>query len=239
MPVQKRPNSEVLVFVDSDCILSESWLSTALELLESEQASMVGSKTHTLPEDATWVEKTWKVHLDRTCNDSDATWIVTRALAVERDKYDEIGGFDETLETCEDVALGHAIGSIGKIVSSSELAPLHLKDARTLGEMYKKELWRGKNSLKTSRKELNQSKELLSFTLPFYYTAVICSLILSCAATLVGFWYPLFFSAAAFAIPIIGIALNTCFKTKEYDYFFKLITVYTVYILARVRATFS
>ncbi len=128
----KQASGDIIVFVDSDCLLHEDWLDITAGHLRDPGVVMVGAKTHILPERSTWVAKAWKVHLDRTEIDPSPTWLVTRALAVRRAAFLAIGGFDTDLETCEDVALGHALGTEGTICNDVRLAPTHLKDADSL-----------------------------------------------------------------------------------------------------------
>jgi len=235
----RASTGEVLVFVDSDCLLEPNWLSLALEHLEVEQVAMVGSKTHKLPDDSTWVADAWKLHLDRSGEDLNPHWIVTRALAVKREAFFEVGGFDETKDTCEDVALGHAIAKNYKIVSDNRLSPIHLKDASTLKELFKKEQWRGLDSIKTSFQfifagRLNL-KEMLSLALPFYFSFFAILLVLGVILQL-GCW--VLIGSLAIFLPIIFMSLNTAFRVNKIEKTPQLVAVYATYISARSLALF-
>lgn len=238
----------IVVFVDSDCLLDPNWSSRAAKHFQDPEVAMVGAKTHQLPATAGWVAKTWKVHLDRSDLDGEPEWIVTRALAVRKTVFEEVAGFNEDLVTCEDVALGHAIGKNHKIVSDSSLAPLHLKDTDSLSQLFRKELWRGRDSIGTSLRYLktNQGnfigKEGLSLLLPFYY----CFFTLLFAATiawsaLTGFCGVFWISSIALLTPLLLLSFDTCRRTRHsqtklWQVFPQLAVVYAVYIAARVAA---
>ena len=236
----QEARGDILVFVDSDCILAESWLERALEILKDEDVLMTGSKTHLLSPDAPWVQLAWKLHLDRTCEDDNADWIVSRALALKREAFSLAGGFDESLVTCEDVALGHMIKRRGRIVSSSALSPLHLKDAESLREMYKKEVWRGRDSILTSLRNLKTPKELLSLCLPLYYIFFLFAFLFFSSLSFFysWAWKFVFLSSFLLILPITSISFDTALRSGSFSRFHQLIAVYSVYVLARVRAFF-
>jgi len=239
-------DGEILVFVDSDCLLREEWLGVALKHLEDPSVGLTGSKTYDLADGATWVEQTWKLHLDYSGDSSNPGWLTTRAIAVKRDVFESIGGFNQNKTTCEDVDLGHAISKTHKIVVDSDLSPIHLKNPTTLGQLYSKEMWRGKDSLMTSveyfcsgRWRLN---ELISLALPFYYSFFlvlgVSGLIFLLAGKLWG-GFLFTFSGLLMAIPIALLAIRTSLARGQWQKFSSLFLVYSVYIAARTRAVFS
>jgi len=231
----KQASGDILVFLDSDCIIDPEWLNTALRSLVSEEVGMVGSKTHVLPEESGWLEHAWKVHLDFSASEQNPSWIVTRAIAVKKQIFSKVGGFDETLETCEDVAFGHEVSSHCRIENIAALAPIHLEDASDLKTFFSKEVWRGLGSVKTSLqffKEVGLSqgvvpllKEGLSLLLPFYFLFGVLLLIFSSS---------FIFSIVFLFLPILLITTLVCAKTSRFDSFFKLFFLYALYISARV-----
>lgn len=232
-------NGELIVFVDSDCILHANWLKIAIEYLQDNSIGMVGSKTHVLPEASGWIEKAWKVHLDFSSSEQNPSWIVTRSLAVKRVAFDKVNGFDESLETCEDVAFGHELSNHFKIKNVKELAPVHLEDASDVKTFFKKEVWRGLGSVRTSFnffKERDFSKgmvpvfkESLSLLLPFYFLFASLNLFLS---LFFEKCFVFFFMMLSF--PLLFISIVVCAKTSRFDAFFKLFALYYLYVFARV-----
>ena len=242
----KHARNPILVFVDADCLLPSEFANVVNELMQERSTAMVGAKTHILPESAGWVAHTWKVHLDRSQLNTQASWLVTRALAVRTSAFREVGGFDEELETCEDVSFGHSISQNWEIVSDERLAPIHLEDADSLLEFFKKEIWRAQNSIQISwqwikdRPQLLLSKEGVSLILPFYFLASSLLVFLgglSLIAT--GSAIALVFALVAFLAPILTLSIDTARRANRKDEIWRLAVLYTLYILAKVVALFS
>ena len=118
-----RADGDILLFLDSDCLLEPGWFAEAASILADDAIVACGSKTHNLPKKATWAAKAWKLHLDTTEQDGAVDWISTRALAIKRNAFEAVGGFNEKLTTCEDVAICHALSDQGSIISRKSLAP--------------------------------------------------------------------------------------------------------------------
>jgi glycosyltransferase involved in cell wall biosynthesis len=237
----KESIGDILVFVDSDCVLDEKWTRTAVGALAQEDVAMVGSKTHKLPATAGWIEKTWKLHLDASAEEKEPSWLVTRALAVKKKVFFEVGGFDEDLITCEDVAFGHAVSKRHKIKNLVELSPTHLEDPSTLQTFFFKEVWRGLGSTLTSLeyfrssraqlRDMSSVKEGLSLALPFYYIVSLLLFILgiiSLSPTLAYFAFLLIYG------PPVGMAIRTCVKRGETGSVVELFVLYSLYIAARI-----
>ncbi len=237
--------SSYIGFVDSDCLLHETWLREALRNFDRPEVGMTGSKTHILPANSTWVARAWKVHLDFSGKGSDHSWLATRAILVKRAAFEGVGGFDESKETCEDVQLGLDIAKSFEIFVDDRLSPLHLKDANTLPELYRKEVWRGADSVSTSLDFLSsgrfRARELLSLALPFYFSifsfvfgvSVVGKFLGVESAVASSFWSGLFVF-----IPILAVSARTAFAQAKPESFPALLLVYGVYIVARTRAMF-
>lgn len=241
----RNARNEVLVFVDADCLIPPDFASVVTEIFSKSAVAMAGSKTHILPETAGWVSSTWKIHLDRSQLNTQITWLVTRALAVTTSAFREVGGFDENIETCEDVSFGHAINQQWEIVSDDRLTPLHLEDADTPMEFLQKEIWRAQNSVQISWQWIKQnpllllSKEGISFVLPFYFLATALLVLLGFVSLLgTGSIIALVFALLAFLAPILTLSWDTANKASRMDAFRQLAILYTLYILAKVIALF-
>jgi len=229
----------IIACVDSDCYLPIDWLHCALSHLEDEQTAVVGTKTYTLPEDATWVERAWKRHLDRSSTVVETSWVPSLSFAVKREAFEQVGGFDESLVACEDVALGHAIRKHFRIVADPRLAPMHAKNPKTLVELYKKEIWRAHNSSSTSLMNLDKPKEVLSLLLPFYYLVFLVLFPLAAVLSIVTTNYCFFLVVLlAIILPLAGISFDTCRRIGSFKIVFQLFAVYSAYVLAKVRVLF-
>jgi GT2 family glycosyltransferase len=78
-------------------------------------------------------------------------WLGSGNLAMPRSVFQAMGGFDTSLEACEDVDLCNRIRTAGyRIVADPRIASVHHGDPRTLGELFRSERWRGRNNLRVS-----------------------------------------------------------------------------------------
>ena len=93
---------EVLVFVDADHELDPNWIPHAIETLLASKAAAVGAGYYA-PDDGTWVQKMYDSFRLRTPGLRRVDWLGSGSLAVWRRTFQEVGGFDNRLETCEDV----------------------------------------------------------------------------------------------------------------------------------------
>jgi hypothetical protein len=78
-------------------------------------------------------------------------WLGSGNLVIRRSAFEAMGGFDTTLETCEDVDLcQRLIARGGRIVSVEGMVSVHHGDPRTLRAVFLGELWRGRDNLRVS-----------------------------------------------------------------------------------------
>lgn len=240
-------DSDFLLFVDSDCLLHEFWVAEALEIFQDSDVAMVGCNTHTLPESSGWVARAWKMHLDSSSGDilgaaKEVEWLVTRSLAVRSDVFEEVGGFDESKVTCEDVDLGYRVSGKYKVISHPKLSPLHLDDAESLGELFRKERWRGRDSFAVSLRSASgelKIKEVISRALPFYFlffgVSFLGLFLWFIAGGLVYVW-PLVMTAVFLIAPILCLSLKLAFQFKALAKIPEIFLVYSAYIFGRVMA---
>lgn len=132
----------IISFIDCDCLLPSHFFSTLGAVFSKTGAAAAGRRI-VLPPDPTWVEYTWdQMHQDG--RDGERTWINSANLAVRRDMFERVGGFDEALETGEDAELCQRLREGGgRVIQDQRLAVAHLDNAKTLGAFYRKERWRG------------------------------------------------------------------------------------------------
>lgn len=229
-------------FVDSDIVLPKCWLKVALKSFEDRTIGMLGTHTYQVPDNDSWVEKAWKIHLDQTDDQAErnVAWVTTRALIVRREIFEAIGGFDQSLVTCEDVELGYRVQKKTRIVSVRNLAPLHLGGVKSLPQFFKKEVWRGQNSFGLSLQYLRNFKEILGLGVLFYYLVLFTLLLPVIIHALLARTMAYFsIICGLIMFPLIAMALYTCKKTGKYPYFGKLIVMYGIYFLARTKALLS
>jgi len=149
---------DVLAFVDADNEVDPGWTTAAVDSLMSNGVGAVGA-LYDAPADATWVQRAYAYLRGRARGRRDAEWLASGNLAVRKDVFDDIGGFDPLLDTCEDVDLCNRIRSRGwRVLADARLRSIHYGDPRTLPDVFRGELWRGRDNLRVSfRKPLSWS----------------------------------------------------------------------------------
>jgi len=226
----QRAQGEYLAFIDSDCVADKSWLRSAAQYFGSESMVCFGS-TPDIPSDATWVQKTWYLSKQIRSDVQRVEWLESMNLIVKKDVFLEVGGFNEKLETCEDVDLCYRIGQKYLIISDKEIRVVHLGEAKTLGEFFKKEMWRGKGNLKGLKEHGLKLKEIPSIVLPLYY--LLLPLIFLLMLLTNGTLFALISLVVLSVGPPLLISIYVSFRMSKYGYVFKATMVYLVYFIAR------
>jgi GT2 family glycosyltransferase len=191
--------TDILAFVDADNEIVAGWVHAAVECLHMPHVGAAGALYHA-PPDGTWVQRTYG-HLRGTPNGQDETdWLGSGNLAVLRTAFEAIGGFDTTLETCEDVDFCHRLRARGlRIISDARLRSIHHGDPKTLLEVFSSERWRGRDNLR------------VSFRRPFQWSAIPSALLpigqgLSLGVGLLLMAAALFSFAAATSLRVVRAA---------------------------------
>jgi glycosyltransferase involved in cell wall biosynthesis len=140
----------LLSFIDADCVVPPDYFGSVAEVLATTGASATGAEVLP-PPSPSWVEDVW-YRLHRRPTDGEQEWIGSANLAVSREAFEEVGGFDERLVTGEDTELCQRLRDRGyRIYESKRLSAVHLDNAKTVGAFYRKELWRALGMFGTVR----------------------------------------------------------------------------------------
>jgi len=146
----RAARAEVLAFVDVDHEIDPGWVRACRNVLQDPTVGAAGSLC-SAPQPSTWVQHLYDLLRSRSAKRVDVPWLGAGNLAVRRDIFLRLGGFDETLEACEDVALCERIVRDGwRIVSDPGMASVHHGDPRTLKALLLGEMWRGQDNLRVS-----------------------------------------------------------------------------------------
>jgi len=235
----RAAKGDFLVFVDSDCVIQSDWTRKALEWFTDPTVGMTGAKNYLLPDTASWIERSWKIHLDRDKYDKDSKWVASRAMIVRKEAHVSVEGFDEGLITCEDVDYGYRMGAKYRVILDERLAPLHLKLTRDLVHFFHVQTWRGNDNLKISLRHINQLKELLYILYILYYTILVICLFPVIAFTIYAYdLRPLAIILVGLFVPMFLAAFNVCRKAKDFSHIGKLMILYSIYFLAKIKAVF-
>jgi hypothetical protein len=146
----RAASADVLAFVDADHEIDQGWVRACVDVFSDPSIGAAGSPYHA-PQPPTWVQRFYDLLRARSALRADVLWLGAGNLAVRRALFLEIGGFDERLEACEDVALCDAIVQAGfRIVAEPGMRSVHHGDPATLRALLVGEMWRGRDNLRVS-----------------------------------------------------------------------------------------
>ena len=149
----RAASGAVLGFVDADHEIGPDWLSAAAAALNSPDVGVVGDLCRA-PANGTWVQQTFDRLRARATRATDVSWLGSGNMAVRREAFEAVGGFDESLEVCEDVDLCQRMRAAGWRVRAEPLMRnVHFGDPRSLGDVVRGERWRGRDNLRVSFRE--------------------------------------------------------------------------------------
>jgi Predicted glycosyltransferases len=136
-----QAQGRILVFLDADCTVEKNWLEAASSYLEMQDVAAFGSAP-IVPPDSTWVQRTWFHIREKQQPIEDVDWLESMNMFIPRHVFFAVGGFDESLITCEDYDLSRRLGRHGRIVSDKRIRAVHHGEAQTLIHFFEKERWR-------------------------------------------------------------------------------------------------
>ena len=182
----RRSRGEVLAFIDADHWIAPSWLSSAVQTLSLPRVGAAGSLCHP-PRDGGWVQRAYDGLRNRPEGTAEVEWLGSGNLAVWRRVFDALGGFDETLEACEDVDLCQRLRKAGyRLLSDSRLENEHYGDPATLGAVLRGELWRGRDNLRVGLRGGGSWRALPGLVMPVAGLLLLAGLAVSPLMLLAG-----------------------------------------------------
>jgi glycosyltransferase involved in cell wall biosynthesis len=222
-----------LAFLDADCFPPSDWLARAIHLFQSGENGIVGS-FYTVPEGSSWVAKAWYEDMPRLRQGS-VSYVPSGNLFIRRATFLELGGFDPTLQTCEDFEFCQRATTAGYRVSAfRELSPVHAGTPQTLGGFYRKQRWHG-NGVRTMFIRDMLHPGLAKTILQTAFT-VFCMLIAVFAvpiAMATGRWAWLAVGPVLLIVSSFILAARAAFQGRSWSSVGALTVIYLVYGVAR------
>src|ERR1700748_3834218 len=86
----RAASGEILVFLDADCLAPRDWLDRIFALASADKAGVVGAH-YLLPEDSTWVGRTWHTYQEAP-KSGEVSHIPAGDLIMRREDFLRIGG---------------------------------------------------------------------------------------------------------------------------------------------------
>lgn len=138
----RSTSAALLAFLDADILVPPEWLELAMSRFNSGFNGALGF-TDKAPIDASWVGRVWGNRSDSPHSDKATDFLPGRNILITRAAFDAVGGFDETLTTCEDKEFTYRLCNSGyPVIRISSAILIHLGSERSLGEFLRKEFWR-------------------------------------------------------------------------------------------------
>jgi len=217
---------ENFLFLDSDCLMDRRFLSRAREHLNKYQCY---GAFYRPPDNSGWVTKAWLVSEGK--EEGIVDWITAGTLAVSSEVFREIGGFNEQLATGEDMELCQRIRKSGyTIYNDPTVGSMHLGQADSIFDFFKKEVWRGKSMLKSLRMNLSQN------IYPIYPFAIIIYSFTLFAFIVSLLINSIFMMGISFLL-LVGmptvLALKKSVQTGQYSLMIQFLVLWFIYLLAR------
>jgi glycosyltransferase involved in cell wall biosynthesis len=232
----RAARGELLAFVDADHEIGTGWVEAARTDLALPGVAGAGAPCHA-PKPGTWVQQIYDRLRRRPAGQEETDWLGSGNLIVRREQFHAIGGFDTTLETCEDVDLCRKLRATGgRLLSDERLYNIHYGDPRTLRHVFFGELWRGRDNIRVSLRAPRSGRSLISAAIPLFILVALATAVVG-VLTLAPIGLAL--AAAAIGAVILLIALRAGRLTHGTTDWPKAFAVASAYELGRSFAVAS
>ena len=224
----------IMAFVDADVEVGREWLAAMLAAFDEPGVVAAGCFPE-IPAPSTWVQRAWDAHQRRP---GDArrrvAWLPSMNLAVRRADFLAVGGFDERLETAEDVDLCYRLGARGPIVLEPGMRAVHWGEAPDVRTFWRKERWRGVGNLHGVLAHGFRWDELPSVAYPLYMLLTICLVVVGGAVDLWRQQWGLFpIAVIASTLPALALSATAAVRAGRPQIGPALCLLYFLYGAAR------
>lgn len=163
--VDAEAAGDVLAFVDADHELLPGWFAALRAAMARPEVWGAAAAYHG-PPTPTPTQRWYDAIRGRTI-EGPIEWAGAGNLALRREAFERVGGFNEGLEACEDVDLCFRIRQAGGTLwGAPGMASVHHGDPASLGHLFRGELWRGRDNIRVSLRGPKDLRSLLSMALP-------------------------------------------------------------------------
>jgi len=222
----KHSSGDILVFLDADILLTQEWadnITNVVRKYNNGERMLTGAQC-SIPNNPNWIERYWFQSLQEINNKhiNSGHMIISRAL------FDELNGFDETLETGEDYDISmRAKNNNIKIIDNHSLKVIHAGYPAGLWKFMLREFWHGKGDATSLGMILRSKIASLSIVLILLHMLLITSLMF-CGLTS----YTVYTSILGILIIPVGMSYNK-FKMKSIKILLINALIYYFYLLSR------
>ncbi len=230
----------ILAFLDADCLAPADWLDRILALAPADGAGVLGAH-YLLPEDSSWVGRTWHVYQEAP-KAGEVSHIPAGDLIMRREDFLSLGGFDETIQTNEDYELCERARAAGmKVRAFPEIGVVHLGTAQSLKVFFRKQAWHGTHVIKVFLRDVFRSHNRKAVFFAAYTFLCLLGVMAGAVWALVGHgpWLLPVMSTVALCLPPAALSLRQVLTSKRLLDFFPLFALYLTYGVARAKALLS
>jgi len=134
-----------LVFLDADCRPGPTWLYDFVDLAPE---NGIRGCHYKIPSDSTWVGRVWTEFQARNVA-GPVSFVPGGGLFISKSNFVALGGFNEQVETSEDIELCTRAKNNGlSITSQPALAVVHDGTPRSIVQFYRQHSWHGEHVLR-------------------------------------------------------------------------------------------
>jgi glycosyltransferase involved in cell wall biosynthesis len=231
---------DILAFLDADCLAPEDWLDRILELAPADGAGVLGAH-YLLPNDATWVGRTWHRYQEAP-KSGEVSHVPAGDLIMRRKDFLRLGGFDESIQTNEDYELCERARKSGMQVRAfPRIGVVHLGTAQSLRVFFRKQAWHGTHVIKVFLRDVLKSHNRKAVFFAVYTLLCLLAVIAGSAWTFIShrIWWAPTVGVAALCLPPAVLSARQVLASRKWPDFFPLFVLYLIYGMARARALLS
>jgi GT2 family glycosyltransferase len=239
----RTAEAPVLAFIDADHEIDLGWSAAALQGLEDPRVIAVGAQ-YRAPVDGTWVQHIYDRLRRHRPGSQVVDWLPSGNLVVRRSNFEQVGGFDTTLETCEDVDLCQRLRRQGgRLLAIDQLRTVHHGDPRTLRALFLGELWRGRDNARVTLRGELSLRAAPSLVIPVLNLTALLALVAGVATWPLGGWRFAAAGGSLLALLLVARAVSLASSPNSAGHGVRLaaqaLIVGSVYEIARALALVS
>jgi glycosyltransferase involved in cell wall biosynthesis len=244
----RASKGEVLAFLDADCMVPNDWLERSLYYLSENDSTILGFRL-SIPDGSNWVARCWDLLFVKRYSTGEVDWVPTGNMVMNRKTFISVGGFNEGLETNEDIDFCFRAKKHGcKIIASTETSVINLRPPESLTRIFKKELWHGKEAFRVFLSDVFDSKRINLFkaknskVIAYSLFYLMCILFFLFSLILVFSGKTPSLLLIALMCPMVVsffLAIKYVMSTKKYDLIFGMTILLMAYGFSRALGLLS
>ena len=173
----REAHGEVLVFLDADISLTRQWGANIFGVYQSilSDPNIITGSRCGIPSEPSWIERVWFKPLIH----KPGKYINSGHMITSRALFDQLGGFNESLETGEDYAFGVSAQALdATIVNNTSLPVVHYGYPKTICQFMRREMWHGRGDCESIRSIMSSNVALASIIFVMLHLVFIVGIFL-------------------------------------------------------------